>query len=106
MDYRTNSLGGRMDYELSSGLVGQAGRGPMRIDGTNWTGERIVIPYLCIGIYDFPDPETVGYANPQLSPHGDGFNAWFTDGHAAWVKWEEADDVREGKSPYWKWGRS
>jgi prepilin-type N-terminal cleavage/methylation domain-containing protein/prepilin-type processing-associated H-X9-DG protein len=103
---RTNSLG-QMDYEFANGLVGDSDSGSMRVDGANLSGERIEYPSLCILIYEYPDPETLLYAVDDRNPHRDGgFNVYYVDGHAGWIQHNETQTTKQGKAPYWKWGRT
>ena len=97
--YRSNSLG-RMDYEINSGFFGIHIRGLI-----NGELGGIGNPSLALLIYEWPDPETLGYS-PTDAPHFDGgFNGFFVDGHAEWITLTQAQESRGGFSPYWKWGR-
>jgi prepilin-type N-terminal cleavage/methylation domain-containing protein/prepilin-type processing-associated H-X9-DG protein len=104
---RTNGLGGQMDYEMNSGIFGMAG------GGTNWNNETVDIPTLAVVIYDWPGPNYYPPMNavpdplayPQPHPSG-GINAYFVDGHVAWITLQEADTWKEGQHPFYKWGRN
>jgi prepilin-type N-terminal cleavage/methylation domain-containing protein/prepilin-type processing-associated H-X9-DG protein len=111
---RTNSAGGRMDYEINSGIFG------MNRFGTNgyWHGapynrcESITIPTIAVVIYDWPGPNYYPPMNgspdplayPMPHPSG-GINAYYVDGHVAWISLEEADEWKQGQYPFYKWGR-
>lgn len=100
LNYRTNSLGGRMDYEMNSGIFS------MKVGGTNGWGETIGISTLAVVIYDWPGPNFFGYAPAPSSPHpSGGINASYVDGHTAWITAEESDDWKQGQQPFYKWGR-
>jgi len=114
MDYRTNSFGGQIDYEFNSGLVGDnvPGHDPCRMDGQNWNLEKIVVPANCIVFTEFPPPYSInkGWAAGPY-PHNDGgANAYFADGHVAWVPSKMWDDSQpeasiDGQNAWFKWGR-
>jgi prepilin-type processing-associated H-X9-DG protein len=114
-DYRTNTLGGKMDYEFNGGLVGNATPGsyPTRVDGTNHVGESIVVPANCIVATEFPPPYSINKgweAGPF--PHSDGgANALYADGHVAWVPtkmWIDTEPEAnvDGQVEWFKWGRN
>lgn len=100
ISFRTNSLGGRMDYEINSGIFS------MKAGGTNGWGETIEVTTLAVVIYDWPGPNYFGYGPAPTSPHpSGGINAYFADGHTAWITAEESDDWKQGQQPFYKWGR-
>ena len=101
MDLRTNSLGGRMDYVMNSGVYN------MQANGTNSSGESICIPTIAVVLYEWPGPHI--YYSPQdnIPAHpSKGINAYFADGHLAWLSYDEAMSTKEGHSPFWRWGRT
>jgi prepilin-type processing-associated H-X9-DG protein len=103
---RTNGLGGRMDYEMNSGVYA------MNVDGTNDFGQKVVIPSIAPVMFDFPPPNyLLGYLGggalpPSEMPHrAQGCNIYYGDGHVAWIGMEESKASIEGRFPYYEWGR-
>jgi prepilin-type N-terminal cleavage/methylation domain-containing protein/prepilin-type processing-associated H-X9-DG protein len=104
LDTRTNALGGRMDYEMNSGVFG------MNLLGTNISGNRIVNPAICNVIFDWPPPGywqgVGGFVPTSEMPHGaEGCNVYYVDGHVAWLKMEDSQSTVEGDTPHYNWGR-
>lgn len=94
MDLRTNSLGGRMDYEMNNGVWGKK------------PGENQYMPSCVVVLYDFPPPNWFGYGMEPNCPHpsSGGVNAYFADGHTAWLLPDEAAASIDGKSEFFRWG--
>jgi prepilin-type N-terminal cleavage/methylation domain-containing protein/prepilin-type processing-associated H-X9-DG protein len=106
MNFRTNSLGGQMDYEMNSGIFAMQVSGTNGFDHGALGNEKITVPTLAVVIYDWPGPNYFGYAPAPTSPHpSGGINAYFADGHTAWITAEESDDWKQGQQPFYKWGR-
>lgn len=94
LDKRTNSLGNRMDYEINSGVWGRR------------PGENQYMPSCVVVLYDFPPPNWFGFAMEPNCPHpkSGGVNAYYADGHAAWLLPNDAAGFIDGKSPFYAWG--
>ncbi|MCI0597373.1 MAG: type II secretion system GspH family protein [candidate division Zixibacteria bacterium] len=94
MNLRTNSLGDRMDYEMNSGVWGKK------------AGENQYMPASVVVLYDFPPPNWFGYAVEPNCPHpsSGGVNAYFADGHTAWLLPAEAAASVDGKPEFFRWG--
>lgn len=101
---RTNSLGGRMDFEINSGVFG------MNFHGTNSNGNRISLPAFCNVLFDWPPPNywqgLGGFVPTAEMPHAAaGMNVYFADGHASWLTAEDSQKSVDGDSPHYNWGR-
>jgi len=108
---RTNSLG-QIDYEINSGIYSMKANGTNGFNHGPLGNEMITQPTLAVVIYDWPGPnfypEMGGPLNPDTYPRphaSGGINAYFVDGHSAWISVEEADDWKQGQFPFYKWGR-
>jgi prepilin-type processing-associated H-X9-DG protein len=78
----------------------------MKAGGTNGWGEIINVTSIAVVIYDWPGPNYFGFAAAPTSPHpSGGINAYFVDGHTAWLSAAECDMWKEGQHPFYKWGR-
>lgn len=106
MDKRTNVSGGRMDYELNSGIFS------MHTDGTNDFGQKVVVPAIAPVLFDFPPPNYLlgylggGHVSVSEMPHrSQGCNVYFGDSHVAWLEMEASKQAVEGRFPYYEWGR-
>lgn len=101
---RTNSLGGRMDYEINSGVFG------MNVNGTNTSGNRITMTTYCNVIFEWPPPNywqgLGGFVTTDEMPHrAEGMNVYYVDGHVSWLTTEDSQKVVQGRSPHYDWGR-
>lgn len=94
IEKRTNSLGDRMDYEINSGVWGK------RPEQNQYMPSTVVV------LYDFPPPNWFGFAIDPNCPHpsSGGINAYFADGHTAWLTPNAAADTVDGKFPFYAWG--
>lgn len=96
MEKRTNSLGHRMDYEINNGVWGKR------------SGENQYMPGSVVVLYDFPPPNWFGFGIESNCPHprSGGINAYFADGHAAWLSPSDAAGFVDNRSPFYNWGLS
>jgi prepilin-type N-terminal cleavage/methylation domain-containing protein/prepilin-type processing-associated H-X9-DG protein len=94
MDKRTNTLADRMDYEMNNGVWGKR------------AGENQYMPASVVVLYDFPPPNWFGYSIEPNCPHpsSGGVNAYFADGHTAWLLPAEAAASVDGKLEFFRWG--
>ena len=106
MDLRTNASGGRMDYELNSGIFS------MHTDGTNNFNQKVVVAAIAPVLFDFPPPNYLlgylggGHVLASDMPHrSQGCNVYFADSHVAWLEMEASKQSIEGRFPYFEWGR-
>lgn len=100
MNLRTNSLGGRMDYEMNNAVFG------MVAHGTNSNGNWITKPVLCNVMFDWPPPDYWPGNPAGTMPHNaEGINVLYADGHVGWLTLDQSQETIDGDAKHYNWGR-